>query len=995
MATTKWKRWGKRLGVTAGVLFVLYVVGGFWGVPLVLRYYALPKLNEEVAGHAEVEAFYSNPFTWQLTVKGLKGFTPDGSEAASVAEFRVNVQPTSAFSEEKAIKEIYIDRPFLNLIIDEDGKINIISSLERLREEAEKEASSDEPFVIPQIHIGSLKVLNAGLRTQIDSFGRPFVREIEDLSFTMEDVHTLSSHDNPYSFHLLTTDGEKIQVNGDLRLDPLSSWGQVVVEQLDLKDFDVFAGDQVGFDLTDGVVDLSVGYRFMPLGDTPRMEAYDGNFTLTNMRMVARDDPEHPFEQIDKMHIRGAKMDLLNNLVACDYFSIEGGLLKVVREKDGVLNLMRYIATSERQAEIAAEAEREAKSEGNERQIRLGVVSADLDMGVALTSAWNQIQQLVELNWDLEVGTVDLSGLSLTWRDEYLPTPAELRWTDIAMQADKLNNGDKAFPYKLSLVMNDTGKVALNGSFTATPASTEFEVQAETIPLQVISPYVTNVVDVDLISGDLSASGQTAIALPDNALPVLSAEVNAQLANLEIDWTDPASKLISWQNVDLQGVSVSTEPMALVASQVTVTNPVLAVERLPDGSFRLPLPKEKEATPAETAPSPEPDSAQPEIDYHEASVQLVELVIENGELQITDQAVSPAMQFNVTNAQLRAGPLSYPNVEPTKFDLAITLSNGPSGGVKVAGALDPLQPFAATEVSVNTTGVPLSPFAAYAVPIIGRPPTSGKLTANLGYSITTGEIVGSNKMQIQQVRFGERAKDSQAPNLPLELGVAILEDSKGVMHIDVPVKGNINDPEFSLDHMISYAIGNVLEKLVTAPFAALGSLLPGDESVGNAIAFQPGKSTLPPEGLEVATNLVTILADRPNLLLTLTPSVDPETDSSALRDLKFQAMLQARMEAESDDAEDATEDLYDALPKTEATPDASDLTLTQQQDAIKETIEITTQDFADLAQARASAVLTALTQSGLPPERVKIITSDGSPYAQDGAKVDLGLDAAQ
>ncbi len=981
-------------------MFVLYVIGGFWGVPLILRYYALPSLNEKVAGHAEVEAFYSNPFTWELTVRGFKGYTPDGMEALSFAEFRINVQPTSAFSEEKAIKEIYLDQPFLNLVINEEGKINIISSLELLQAKAQAQISAvereEKAFVIPQIHIGSLQVINAGMSTQIDSFGRPFVRVVKDLSFTMNDIHTNSSHDNPYDLHLETERGEKILVNGELRLDPLSSWGQVSVNQLDLKDFDVFVGNKVGFDLVDGVLDVAINYNFLPLADNPRMEVFQGDITLKNMQLVPRDQPDQPFERIDKMHIRGARLDLMNSEVGCDLFSIEGGFLKVVREKDGVLNLIRYITSEERQAEIAAETEREANAKANTRQIRLGVVSADMDLGIALTSAWQQIQELVELKWALSAGQVDLSGLSLTWRDDYLATPAELRWTEIALKAQNLTNGDKPFPYDLSLVMNDTGKLALNGSFTATPATTDFEVSAETIPLQVISPYITNILDVDLISGDLSATGKTAIALPDDKLPQLTAEINAQLANLQVDWTDRVGPLVAWQNLAMQAVSITTEPMALLAEQVTVTAPKLYAERLADGSIRIPIPTTKEAATPATEPT-EPattESSLPPIDYTEASLTLTELVVENGTVTILDNAVSPAMQFSSTDIQLRAGPLAYPNIEPANFDLALQLSDGPTGGVKLSGALDPLQPFEATELSVKTTNVTLTPFAAYAVPIIGRPPTSGKLTANLGYSITTGEIQGNNKMQIKDMRFGKRPADTKAPNLPLDLGVAILEDSKGVMNIDVPVSGNINSPDFSLANMISYALGNVIEKLVTAPFSALGSLLPGNEEVGNSIAFEPGMATLSPAATEVATGLVTILQDRPNLLLTLTPSINPDTDGTALINTKFQAMLQARMEAENDDDKDATEYLYNALPnKAETTPKASDLTLEQQQMAIKDTIQLTTQDFSELAQARADAVLTALTQGGLASVRAKVIEADGAPYAQDGAKIELGLSA--
>lgn len=992
MANVNWKRWGKRLGITLTVLFILYVLFGFWGVPLLLRHVGLAKLNEQVAGHGEVEAFRFNPFTWELKVEQFTGYTPDGAEVMRFREFRINVQPTSVFGEELAALEIILDEPYLNLVIDENGQPNIASALTKLQEqvsEAERAAAeSKEPFVIPPLRIGAFHVINAGLRTEINSFGEPFVREMKDVSFVMDDVRTSSAHDNPYQFQLVTERGEKFSVGGELRLDPLSSWGQVSIEQLQLEDFLVFAGNRVGFQMEGGALDFSISFAFSPLGQNPRLDLTEGHMKLTGLSLTGTDDPE-PFQSVGRLELQGLGIDVLHDQVTLDSFELEDSMLRVVRGDDGVLNLIRYLAPPERQAEIAEAVQQEAAAEKVARQIRLGVISDDQDLGVALTSAWEQVQELVGLKWDLSVKQVAINGVALTWRDEYLATPAEFRWSDISLTSSSLNNGNTPFPYDLSLAMNESGRIGLHGQFTATPASSDFELMVTELPLAAISPYIEGLAPVKLASGLLSATGKGEIAFPDEGLPELSAEIDSNLKALDVQWAtgDP---LLAWENLQLSGVSATTKPMSVNASQVSVTAPVVHVERQSNGALRLPMPEATAADANPTASAPPADPASPTpTPRPEFTLELDELAITGGTIHVRDVSVSPPVNFALTNYELTAAPLSYPQPQPMTLDVSFKLAEGPAGAVKVSAALNPLDPMSATEFKIDTQGVTLAPFAAYAVPVIGQPPTQGQLSASLGYAITEGAITGQNKMKIKTVRFGDRPEGIEAPDLPLGMGVAILEDREGFMNIDIPVQGDVNDPSFSLDAMISYAIGNVLEKIATAPFAAIGSLgdlLPGDDQ--KYIPFEAGSAELSLEMREVLSTMGADLSNRPALVTTLSPSIDPEADAEALRAQQFKALLKDTMARDEDDEEDATETIYQSIPWGPGAPPASELNLEQQQKAIQQAIDITQDDLARLSLARAEAVRSALVDAGLDPRQVVIPTDQG--FAEDGARVNLG-----
>ncbi|MGE9295927.1 MAG: DUF748 domain-containing protein [Puniceicoccales bacterium] len=1003
MPRQKKKSWLKRIGITLVVLFLLYVIIGFFGVPLYLRHGLMAGLNKELAGTMEVEAFRFNPFTWVLQIEGCQGRTPDGEVALSFREFRVDVEPTSVFGDAFVVREVLLDEPNLNLIVDEEGKINIQSSLMKIQEQveeiqAEQEAQlaeSNEPFVIPAIRIDSFQVVNAGFRCEINSMREPFVREVKDLSFVMEGVSTDAAHDNPYAFEFVTARGEKVDLTGAVKLDPLSSVGTFEMNNLELPDFLLFAGDSVGFKVGGGHMDFSIDYHFVPLGANPELALRNGKLALREFSLVGEGESE-PFQSIESMEMTGLGLDLLNDAVSLESFRIENSTLHVVRDKEGVLNLIRYLAPPEKQAAAAAQAKKERAAEAIEREIRLGVISDDQDLGVALTSAWSQIQDLVAVEWNLSATKVEVINQSLTWRDEFLARPADLSWTQIHLTAENLSNGEQPFPYDLQMRMNETGSIGLKGDFTPTPAASAFSFNVAELPLPAIAPYIDNLAPIRLNGGLLAATGKGEIAFPDEGLPKLSASLDSTLDGFKLDWAESDEPFLAWENVTVSGATMDTDPMALTTDSIKVTAPQIWAERDSEGNLRLPLPEEKQGS--DSTPQPTPETQPTSSANGEAiSITVTQFNVERGVVRVQDKAVQPATAFTVSDIQLAAGPLSFPEPEPLSVDLGFKLADGPSGVVKIVGSAEPLKPLEATEISIQTDGVTLPAFAAYAVPIIGRPPTEGHVTAKLGYSLTSGQLDGKNDIKIKNMTFGPRDKASKAPNLPLELGVAILEDSQGVMNIDIPIQGDVNDPKFSLSSTIQYAIGNVLEKLVTAPFNALGSILPGGAGEpAKFVAFEPGQAVVPEDIKSGLSALAIGLSDRPLLRLELTPSIAPEDDANALRAAKFDTQIAGQV-AQGMDEEEAIEALYEALPPDLQRPEVEgqpDLTLEDQRNAIRASIPVTPTELATLAEQRAEATRQAILADGkLTPDRLalKPATPDGPAYAEDGAKVDFGF----
>ena len=174
----------------------------------------------------------------------------------------------------------------------------------------------------------------------------------------------------------------------------------------------------------------------------------------------------------------------------------------------------------------------------------------------------------------------------------------------------------------------------------------------------------------------------------------------------------------------------------------------------------------------------------------------------------------------------------------------------------------------------------------------GYPIEDGRIDVDLRYVTKDGELQGKNRFVIKKIKLGEPVPDYQGTRLPLGLAIALLEDSDGMIDVNIPVKGNVNEPEFSVGHLVWQAVKTVLTNVVTAPFRALGALL-GIENL-DAIGFVPGESALPLEDEEQLTKIAELLAKRPKSKLVIHGTYDPSVDAAELaRAMADKAILEA------------------------------------------------------------------------------------------------------
>ena len=134
-----------------------------------------------------------------------------------------------------------------------------------------------------------------------------------------------------------------------------------------------------------------------------------------------------------------------------------------------------------------------------------------------------------------------------------------------------------------------------------------------------------------------------------------------------------------------------------------------------------------------------------------------------------------------------------------------------------------------TDIRVQFAGVDMTSVTPYSGRFAGYKIEKGKLSIDVTYHVENRQLEAKQKFVIDQLQLGEKVESPDAVSLPLKLAVALLKDRNGVIDIDLPMTGSLDDPKFRLGPLIWKAFVGLLTKIATAPFALLGKLFGGGE----------------------------------------------------------------------------------------------------------------------------------------------------------------------
>ena len=201
----------------------------------------------------------------------------------------------------------------------------------------------------------------------------------------------------------------------------------------------------------------------------------------------------------------------------------------------------------------------------------------------------------------------------------------------------------------------------------------------------------------------------------------------------------------------------------------------------------------------------------------------------------------------------------------------------------ITGRFNPLGRDLFVDIKASAKDVELPPLSTYAVKYAGYGIDKGKLSMDVKYHLENRKLAAENHLNLDQLTFGKKVDSPTATKLPVLLAVALLKDRNGVIDLNLPISGSLDDPQFSMGGIIGRVIVNLLVKIITSPFALIGSLFGGGGEELSYLEFAPGSAAITADGAKKLTTVAKALSDRPALKMEITGRADAEGDREGLR----------------------------------------------------------------------------------------------------------------
>lgn len=591
------------------------------------------------------------------------------------------------------------------------------------------------------------------------------------------------------------------------------------------------------------------------VGAGPVRAIVDGLKVKLSPVMLSQAGDDNPLLWLDSLVLNDGRIDIGSRTITITQVETTGGATNVVREKDGRIRLIELVKPSDQgliKREVVKESEK-ARAEGKP--------------------------------WTFRLDAFEMNDFRVALADHTVAPAIVYELKDIQTAVQKLtNDGETPVDFETEFKVTQGGSAKVVGQVSQVGDYADVEAKITAINLKPLAPLVAKFTSLVLESGAFSVSADMKYRSTQPG-PKLTADGSVGLDEFRLNEADTGERFLEWKAMFADGIKFGLLPNRFEVEEVRVLKPGAKVVVFKDHSVNLAKAlKRPDGAMTDTelqspqTPTPTAVSAKSEALF---PVSIDRVRVESGLVDFADFSVILPFATQVTDFK---GSVTGISSEPTsraslKFDGRVD----EYGFTTVEGSLSPFMPKTFTDISVLFRNVEMKPLSPYSATFAGRKIASGKINLNLEYKVENSELLGENEVVLERFTLGERVESPSAINLPLDFAIALLTDAEGKIDISVPVRGNVNDPEFKYGQVIWRAFVKLITKIVTAPFRALGALFGSDSEQMDAIAFNPGSARLLPPELEKLKAVSEALKKRPQLRLVVEGRFDTATDGEALR----------------------------------------------------------------------------------------------------------------
>ena len=834
----------------------LYSVLGF----LILPGIALRVANQQLANYATVpariERIELNPFSLELTVWGLKIGNP-GKEQVGFERLYANLQLDSLWTRAVHLADVQLDKPKTELLFDKSGQLNLAQLFKLPPSEPTPADPNAKPF---PLRIDNIKLASGYLHFEDQRPSEPIEFLYDKLDFELKNLSTLPEDNADMTLVAAGPQGGQIDWKGNVSLVPITSKGTLKVTDGKMKAWWPYVRDSLPLVLEDGVLNFSTDYTFSLANET----ALNLTNTAASIAPFAIKAPDgRPLVRLERLDISETTVDLAKQQVVVGKIRSNKLETWAAREADGQLDWQKLFASPPSKPAKAAEPASAPATADSPKPA-----------AAAPSKPWQVLLKDVQLR-NYQVHLAD--------RQAKPAVALELGPLNVDVQNfDSLNQSP--FTLKIDSGLGKQGKIQATGEVNLNPVSAKLKVNTQDIDLRVAQSYISPFIRLELRSGMLGSNLDVNLKSTDPLK--LQVTGRAQVDQLHTLDTLKTRDFLKWQRLVLEGVNYQHGD-SLSIDKVNLQQPYARFMINDDRTTNvddLLIPQPANSG-AKAAAKPAASKEKP------LGIHIGQIAINDGSANFADFSLTPNFATAIQQLNGQIGTIDSRQAKPASVDIKGKVDR--YAPVTIKGSVNPFDPMAALDIATSFKRVELTTLTPYSGKFAGFRIRKGRLNLDLHYVITKGQLKAENKVVVEQLQLGEKVDSADAVDLPIRLAIALLKDSDGKISIELPVSGDLNNPQFSVMPIVWQTLRNLVVRAATAPFKFIGGLITGggSEDLGS-VSFAAGSSDLSKDAEGALNTLAKALKERPTLRLEIEGTAAASTDGPFLAQQRLEREYQ-------------------------------------------------------------------------------------------------------
>lgn len=800
------------------------------------------KISQRLGVAIRIERVNTDAFEGKLHIFGVAVDDKEGRPLIGFRELHLDYSWTSLLSPVWVLESATLVQPTIHLRLPAEGPLTLMQLV----------PSSDGPAVeTPRWQLKHLAISEGELSYRDERVKPAREFALSNWGLNLDDIGTESAN-GLAELHGDLPAGASIDWVGDVGLQPLSSKGRLQINKLSLPDTLGWLPEKLPLAVNNGRISLDLNYDAKLQPDVS-VTINNSSATLEGLSLaLLKASQQDELASIKSLSAKGVAFAYPSGEWASDELTLAGAKISIERDAKGDFSVLKALAGPPRKAV--------AKTEPS-----------------------------TPIDWAGSLKQAEISDVMVTYRDLSTRPNTTLTLGPLALSATpKADSTQDSVAITLDTAINTDAKLSLRGELgmpsvraNQAPATPYFSgrLSLDDLALKPFEGFISEALAIRLPAGELSTDGQLQWQTP--SAPSWAWAGDTSVKNLRV-LEARGQPLLSLNSLQMSGLKAQGTPLQVGINRLLIDTPKLRVSRQSDGSLNV-------ANLTKTSPS---NSSANSESNAKSDVFINTLAVRGGTVAFADNSLAPSVATALSQLSGSISKIDLTGRQNAQIKLRGYLPN--AAPIAIEGVVNIVQPTQAFDMTLRAERLALAPYSAYASRYAGYALANGLLWADLKYSIEKGALSAENTLRINDFTWGEASGSKEATGLPVRLGTALLKDVKGEIHLDVPLSGNLSDPEFRVWPIVWQTLGNLITRAAAAPFKLLGGLAGSSDDLSQ-IGFAANSAALSESAKAQVTALAASLKDKPELQMSLAghsdatkdvmPGLSPEAASKHAYDL--------------------------------------------------------------------------------------------------------------